>query len=178
MPVVEPKHFAPGLLGKLEGAARTALWLALCGLISCVVTPDPLPKADVGAPLLHIAKQFVDPLLESRIPINKGEPAIFDVRKAVEVRGTTGALHYGWYGDVAEGSGIPVVFYKACDDQPLCFLNACRGFINPKAPLHKLLLVVSDAALANDATSPVEFPAGTAFDWVEWQVELTGECIE
>lgn len=153
-----------------------SLCLCVFAPAGCVVVPDPLPEPSAGAPLLHIVKQNVDPSLDDTPPIDRNSAAVFDVVIAIEVRGTTGALHYGWYGDVQVGSGIPLQYYRTnCDDQPRCFLNPCTGFLTA-SDNHKLLLVVSDTPLPPAALTQFDFPAGAAFDWVEWQVELTGVC--
>ena len=179
MPASDPDTVEQGPRSWIHAAVRLGLLAGLWLPSGCVIPPDPLPQSVGGDPLIHIVKSLVDPILDGTQVVSRGELAIFDVRKAVESRDTTGVLNYAWYGDVDDKSGIPLQFYKACDNSQLCILNACKGFVNgEEADEHKLLLVVSDATLAADATSPFGFPTGVAFDWVEWQVELHGECLK
>ncbi len=155
----------------------TSLLLASVWAAGCVVLPEPLPIPVADEPLIHINKNLLEPSLDDTAPVDRGDLAKYDVRTAVEDRDINGPLRYAWYSDFDPTTGIPVQNYVTCAGAELCVLAPCKAFISPLKDSHKLLLVVSEAALKSDvSTNPFDFPKDTAYDWVEWQVELTGDC--
>ena len=128
--------------------------------------------------IVHIEQLQLEPATAKSLVLDRGVPGVFDARVAAKTSCPSGGLHYAWHADLAEGSGAPPQLFRVCDDNPLCFLSACKAFSNAgKDANHKVLLVVSDQTLPTDAQSPFGFPAGAAFDFVEWQVDLNGECV-
>ncbi len=155
--------FLPGLLVSLVGG--------------CFIPPDPLPDGDVVQPLIHIDKDRVEPKLSDSELLDRAGLGVFDARTAIVHPGiAAGKLHYAWYGDIDPQSGIPLPFYHACGNDPLCTLAPCKGLDKPNDDVHKLLLVVSSAPLPTASTAPFTFDDGVVFDWVEWQLNLIGEC--
>jgi len=145
-------------------------------LVGCVIPPDPLPVVDEEKPLIHIDKELIEPLLSAVDPINRGLIAQFDVRTAVITRDVTNVLHYTWYGDLNETSGIALPFYHACGNTSLCQLAPCNGLKKVKEIDHKLMLIVSDGPLRKKPEDTFDFEEGVAFDWVEWSLKLEGDC--
>ncbi len=158
------------------------LRLAVIGLMilgGCVVLPTTEPAPESGAPLVHISKKDVDPpLLDTPAILKKDVPThIFEVTGAVQQLNVTGLLRYYWYYDLKHQTGIPLEFYRACSPTQRCILTPCT-LPKPTKSDHRLLLVVSDGDLVENAKDPYHFPAGTAFDSVEWQIQLVNECVE
>lgn len=144
---------------------------------SCIV---PAPVGDVtatGGPVLLINKGKTDPVLTG---IVDWAPATnlaltFKVQGAIETSKVTQALRYTWYWDYDPKSGQPLVlFNQSCADS-LCTVFLCEK-ATKNAVEHRLLVVVSDGTLRDDPTGPFDFPDGTAFDAVEWQIRRKGAC--
>ena len=148
----------------LTGLAATAA----CG--SDEQVDPPCPK------LVHIDKTKIEPALTSHVLMNRAGLGVFDVRTAPSTVCIDKALHYSWYGDYDETSGIPLPFYHACGSSPLCTLAPCKALVDPQIDQHSLLLVVSEEPLPANAPSPFNFPADVAFDFVQWDIRLLGEC--
>jgi hypothetical protein len=155
-------------------ALGLCLWLA-----GCLIPPDPLPVIHPGPALIHIDKILLEPALDPPPPpLDRALLAQFDARTAVITRDVTRVLHYAWYGDVDDKSGIPLQYYHACPNTSRCPFFPCIGLKNLDEDDHRLLLVVSDAPLPESAKNPFDFPEGAAVDWVEWQLTLVGKCLE
>ena len=153
--------------------------ISLTAMNACVVLPATEPAPDKGASIVHISKKDVDPpLLETPVILKKDVPThIFEVTGAVQQLNVTGLLRYYWYYDLKLQTGIPLEFYRACSPTQRCILTPCT-LPKPTKSTHRLLLVVSDGDLVDIAKDPYHFPTGTAFDSVEWQIQLVNECVE
>ena len=131
------------------------------------------PSAAPGTAILKI--DSVAP--ESLAPVAAAEPnscAAFRIEQVSTANVDTANLHYYWYYDWDPGD--PVLDTAAiCQDKSTCSLGVCARPLADKSE-HRLLVVVSSAALLATAVSPTDFPAGTAFDAVDWQIELKGTC--
>ncbi|MSP92234.1 MAG: hypothetical protein EXR79_10605 [Myxococcales bacterium] len=143
---------------------------------SCIV---PAPVGDVsaaGGPMLLINKAKTDPRLPGTFdwdPVaNLGKVFSLD---SIDKRNISRPLRYTWYWDYDSLSGQPLVlFTQSCSDEH-CLVFLCEK-TNKGAVDHRLLVVVSDGPLVEQPKGPLEFPAGTAFDAVEWQIRRKGAC--
>ena len=141
----------------------------------CVVLPD-VAEVTPNPPVVSILDKKVDPPAIVPTVLDRSEPfASFDVAFAVATQNLKGPVFYSWYYDYEDNNSIRLPYYSLCGDSPRCPFSVCS---KPRRtdPEHRLLLVVSDSKLNDDPSSPIDFPAGTAFDTVQWQLILEGVC--
>ena len=125
---------------------------------------------------INIAADRIDPANLERTIVSRDSPfAAFSAESAVTTQGGCGPRQFDWYYDYTSAAGVPMPFYSLCGDGPSCVVSVCTK-PNATDKTHRLLLVVSDGPLKTDAKDPLDFPVGTAFDTVQWQLELVGVC--
>ena len=82
-------------------------------------------------------------------------------------------LYYNWYYDWNENLGITDLS-STCTGKSKCTIVVCDKKANT-LDTHRLLAVVSSAAPIGD-TAPTDFPPGTVYDAVEWQLVRKQAC--
>lgn len=168
---------------RLSGVTVRALahWVCLWSLASlsitgCVVLPEVVEPEPAGAPLLWIDTKDVDPPVLNDFKIIGDELlSEFRVRTVQTSAGVRQPLRYYWYFDLElTGNVLPVDIYTACGSDAVCPINHCAR-INDE-DRHTLLLVVSDQPRNEGALDPLDFPEGTAYDWVQWGIRSAATC--
>lgn len=161
--------------GTRQPQSLPAGWMYLlmaCLLTSCVVLP---PTADPPAevpPLLNIAQ--VNPPLFTPLVIDPRVAQDFKVEKLETQSVDPNTVQYYWYLDW-NVTDPTLTKYAVCQNKARCTVYLC-GRANGADQNHTLLAVVSSAAQLDTAATPTDFPAGTAYDAVEWRIEPKGSC--
>ena len=147
-------------------------------LVGCVMPAPVSPPAIAEPASLVIVDGKVDPEVLSQVKIirSEGLSNAFDLSGAILRRNDDKPLHYFWYYDYDSAfTGVPTWTWQVCGSSPKCRLQVCKwsgnGFDD-----HRLRVVVSNAAMNDAAESLWDFPEGTAYDSIEWQLKLDGEC--
>lgn len=155
---------------------RALAWLVCLGSVGgCVVTPE-VANIPEETPVVSILDDKIDPRAFEVVSVAK-EQAVFEfsVLQATDVRNVKSSLNYNWFYDYDSSTNVPLPYYSLCGNSPRCFLSVCTRPDITKDN-HRLLLVVSDTKLKEDAETPIDFPEGAIFDTVHWQLELSGNC--
>lgn len=162
------------------------LWL-ICALalatFGCIL-PVPVGESTASSPLtVLIEKHLVDPHPpQSIVPFTPltGTVQVFSLVNAVTVTGGPGGqvaprLFFYWYYDFDNTKAIAVSNFAVCNDDPICNITPCLK--PPKSNnLHQMIAVVATQRLNATQKDIFDFPEGTKFDMVQWQLEIKGNC--
>lgn len=166
------------------GFAPMAGLLALCSLTGCAAddTAGNSAATNSAVTTLQIDKRVMDPpnaifpLIFSAV--TESEQA-FTLANAVSVNGgstKTGLprLFYYWYWDLDPTKSWPGTF-AVCNDDPTCTIAPCAKAkkIND---IHTMLVVVATDRLKSSAKAPFDFAEDVKFDFVQWQLQIKGNC--
>ncbi len=154
------------------------LFLAVLPLLSCssgsAATPVDAATSDACTPIVHVDSEA--PLSLQPVPIvTPKNAAQFKVEHLSTTCIEAANLHFAWYFDWDAAETV-LDTTSVCQDLPTCTIVICDRPKNARAH-HTLLMVVSDAKLLPSAVSPTDFPAGTAFDAILWQLDVEGPCL-
>ena len=143
---------------------------------ACVVLPPTSDPPAVVPPIVHIEWQTLKPSVT--------EPVVMDlvgntdekfnlVGQVVTTRVTT-ELKYYWYYDFNWKAPTALSQYTICfTDKPSCDLQPCT---RPHADdTHQLMVVVSSAPLKDNPLNPFDFPDGSVYDMVAWDITLKNQ---
>jgi len=133
---------------------------------------EPLP---VIPRLVVINKADADPPLVTPYLLDRSSELTreFSIASAVTQIGGGPALRYYWYYDYSPK--VPFHFAQVCGTAPRCVLSVCQK-AKATDKDHFLRVVASNGDLAETPKNPFDFASGTAFDSVEWRLELVGNC--
>lgn len=167
------------MLHSLSTLAPVAFAVVCAALVPGCVTlaPENSNVAPV-AKTLHIQVDKADPKVIETVPFTPGTPVEFRVNGALLQLNISQQLTYIWLADFDAAAGLPVylstvkscIFAESSCKVDFCTLDATTENV------HRIRLVVADGRLKSTAISPLDFPAGTAFDSIEWTVKIKGAC--
>ncbi len=173
-------HIGKGLTAAPLFTAHALTTLLATLLAGCVI-PAPVSEPPAALPAsLKIIDGLVDPDVLTAVTIDRSEAIsdLFDLTGAIERQNDDKELIFFWYYDYdAASDGLPPQIWQVCGSSPTCRLQVCKRF-GKEYDDHRLRVVVSNAALKANAVKPWEFPAGTAYDSIEWRIQLEGDCLD
>ncbi len=148
--------------------------LSICLMTGCVVLP-PTAEAPVDlTPFLTVLRASPEQYKPHTIADpNSGEA--FRIEQVATQQVDESALHYYWYYDW-DGSSTVLDISAVCQSHLTCTVVVCDRPGNTKKE-HKLLAVVSSAALVDGAVQPTDFPTNTVYDTVQWQLVNEKTCV-
>lgn len=165
-------------------SARVALTGALAwALVGCVV---PAPEnADASAPTASLQilpnQAIPDVFKDVTVQVNGNKATMqFSILAALKQSNAKQPLSYYWLIDFDESKQLKVnaFNYFDCLDSHTCLVDFCtvQKLPPPLQEQHRLRVVVADARFKSDATKPLDFPAGSVFDSVDWTIKMQGSC--
>jgi hypothetical protein len=165
-----------------RNAGRHAL-VGVLLLAGCLVPPQVEPIPVTVQPSLKFLKERVDPPMLAPVAMDLGKPnaeqaKVFDVTVAVALAGIDPArLRYYWYWDYGAYTAPTLENYQTCTTkQESCVVSPCSLPNSKNGADHSLMVVVSDNPLRDPAEDPFDFPAGSHFDAVSWQLHFESPC--
>jgi hypothetical protein len=153
--------------------------MGLALLVSGCVVPAPVEEVDAGPALVHIDENKVDPkyFYPYMFPLPTKPSYKFSVLNAVQQVNVTQPLRYYWYYDYEPGTSKDVA--ATCSSGVYahsCLFVPCEK-AHQNQTLHSILVVVANVDLPADATNPLAFAPGAAWDSLQWKVEYEGACL-
>jgi len=153
--------------------ARALAVTCAVALAAGCAAEDATPKC---AQQITINKAKVTPTLAGPFKYPATEAGIFfSIEGANEAACGADGLRISWYYDPPADSAQPVEVAEICGGKEKCYVGLCN-LPNPTAATHRVWAVVSDGPLKAGATRPFDFPDGTAFDAVRFDIERVGWC--
>jgi len=159
------------------------IWAVALATFGCIL-PVPTGEPDATVPLtVQIEKDKVDPHPpQFTVPFTPLTQTVqqFTLINAVTVTGGPAGqaaprLFFYWYYDFDNTKAIAVSNFAVCHDDPICNVTPCLKAQKPNN-LHQMIAVVATQRLNTSQKDIFDFPNGTKFDMVQWQLEILGNC--
>lgn len=150
--------------------------------LGCIL-PVPTGEPNATVPLtVHIDKSKVDPPNPQFTWTFEAATSIVQpfslINAVIVVGGASGQaeprLFYFWYFDFDKTSPV-VSTFSVCTDDPNCEITPCSKPAKVNN-LHTMLAVVATSRLNPSPKTMFDFPEGTKFDFVQWQLKIGGNC--
>ncbi len=142
--------------------------LIAAALGSCATEHEPCEQ------LIKIDKDRVKPSIYTATQFDLGEAgAFFEVKDAITIACPIDKRRIWWYYDYEPG--LDVDTWQICGGTEQCFLTPCK-LAKPHAKSHTLTAVVADGPRTAKSTTMMDFPPGTQFDSVSWNITAKGAC--
>ncbi len=152
------------------------LWTVVCA--GCVTLAPENSNVAPSTKTLHLQIDKASPTVIGTVLVKPGDSLPFQVNGAILQLNISQQLTYIWLADFDAAAGLPVYqsTVKSCIfAEETCSVDFCTLAATTEN-VHRIRLVVADARLKSTAISPLDFPAGTAFDSIEWTVKINGAC--
>lgn len=143
-------------------------------MTSCVVLPPTAEPPTDLTPFLTVSS-VSPPQYKPHTIADPNAGEAFRIEQVTTQQIDESTLHYYWYYDW-DGSSTVLDISAVCQSRLTCTVVVCSRPDNT-AKEHKLLAVVSSAALVEGAVEPTDFPTNTVYDTVQWQLVSEKTCV-